>query len=173
MKWVLRGGSSAWREGRALWWWQRREQVLFAATALLTMAGAIGWAAGGDGVATAVWVVAAVVGLAYSTGSVVAAVRHRRPSVDVIAWLALAGSLAVGEAFAGAVVAAPERVREVHGYGVEGVVDGRRVRLGKGGVDRRRDGVGLDAPGPPAGGPRWLAGGVRCGGRCAGRGAAA
>jgi heavy metal translocating P-type ATPase len=88
-----------------MWWWQRREQVLFAATALLTVAGVVGWAAGGDGVAAAAWAGAALVGLAYSTGSVVAAVRRRQPSVDVIAWLALAGALAVGEAFAGAVVA--------------------------------------------------------------------
>jgi len=88
-----------------MWWWQRREQVLFAATALLTLAGIVGWAAGGDEVAAVAWTAAALIGLVYSTGSLVAAVRRRQPSVDVIAWLALAGSLAVGEAFAGAVIA--------------------------------------------------------------------
>lgn len=88
-----------------MWWWQRREQVLFVATGLLTAAGVAGWAAGRDGLATAAWTAATLTGLLYSTASLVAAVRDRRPSVDVIAWLALVGALAVGEAFAGAVVA--------------------------------------------------------------------
>ncbi len=88
-----------------MWWWQRREQVLFVATGVLTAAGIAAWAAGGDPAATVLWAVAGLLGLAYSTGSLVVAVRRRRPSVDVIAWLALAGSLAIGEAFAAAVVA--------------------------------------------------------------------
>jgi heavy metal translocating P-type ATPase len=54
---------------------------------------------------TAVWVAATLIGLAHSTVTLVAAARRRQPSVDVIAWLALAGALVVGEAFAGAVIA--------------------------------------------------------------------
>ncbi|MDG6105942.1 heavy metal translocating P-type ATPase [Dactylosporangium aurantiacum] len=86
-------------------WWRRREQILFLATGVLTVAGVAGWVAGGAGIATAAWTAATVVGLLYSTGSLAVAVRRRQPSVDVIAWLALAGALAVGEVFAGAVVA--------------------------------------------------------------------
>ncbi|GAA3342274.1 heavy metal translocating P-type ATPase [Amorphoplanes nipponensis] len=86
-------------------WWQRREQALFAAVTLLTTAGLAAVAAGARGPAEAAWVTATVLGLVYSTASLIAAVRRREPSVDVIAWLALAGALGVGEAFAGAVIA--------------------------------------------------------------------
>ena len=86
-------------------WWQHREQVLFAATTLLLLAGLVVAATGASDLAYAVWVTATVLGLVYSTASLIAAVRRREPSVDVIAWLALAGAWWVGEAFAGAVIA--------------------------------------------------------------------
>jgi len=86
-------------------WWQRREQVLFAATMSLLVAGLLATAAGAGGTAYAVWVTATLLGLVYSTSALVAAARRREASVDVIAWLALAGALWVGEAFAGAVIA--------------------------------------------------------------------
>ncbi|WP_203723619.1 heavy metal translocating P-type ATPase [Actinoplanes teichomyceticus] len=85
-------------------WW-RRGQVLAVATVLLLAAGTAAWALGAAPVAAVPWVAATLLGLLASTATLVAAVRERRPSVDVIAWLALAGALAVGEAFAGAVVA--------------------------------------------------------------------
>jgi heavy metal translocating P-type ATPase len=79
--------------------------MLFAATMSLLVAGLLAAAAGAGSTAYAVWVTATLLGLAYSTAALVAAARRREPSVDVIAWLALAGALWVGEAFAGAVIA--------------------------------------------------------------------
>ncbi|MCM4081257.1 heavy metal translocating P-type ATPase [Paractinoplanes hotanensis] len=86
-------------------WWKRREQVLFAVTTLLLMVGAVVAIMGATSAANAVWTAATLIGLVYSTASLIAAVRRRQPSVDVIAWLALAGALWVGEAPAGAVIA--------------------------------------------------------------------
>lgn len=84
---------------------QRRAEVLFFATLTLLLAGA-GFAGLRMGsTAAAVWVAATLLGLAYSTASLVSAVRRRQPSVDVIAWLALVGAVWVGEALAGAVIA--------------------------------------------------------------------
>lgn len=50
------------------------------------------------------WLAVTVLGLMQSATSTLIAVRRRRASVDVIALLALAGALVVGEAFAGAVI---------------------------------------------------------------------
>jgi cation transport ATPase len=87
------------------WWAQRREQLLFAVTTLLSLAG-LAFAAGGvRGVADGLWAAASLFGLAYSTMTLIAAARRREASVDVIAWLALAGALWVGEFLAGAVIA--------------------------------------------------------------------
>ena len=79
--------------------------VLFWACTLLLLAGVAAFAVGARPVAVGLWVSATVLGLLYSTVTLADAVRHRRPSVDVIAWLALVGALAVGETFAGAVIA--------------------------------------------------------------------
>jgi heavy metal translocating P-type ATPase len=87
------------------WLWRQREAALFAGSSVLLLAGVAGWLSGADTVATGLWVAATALGLIYSTASLVAAVRRRQPSVDVIAWLALVGALLVGEAFAGAVIA--------------------------------------------------------------------
>jgi heavy metal translocating P-type ATPase len=87
------------------WWRQRREQALFAATTSLLLAGLVAAAVGAPDAATWIWVIATSLGLAYSTASLIAAARRREASVDVIAWLALAGALWVGEALAGAVIA--------------------------------------------------------------------
>jgi len=51
------------------------------------------------------WAAATLLGLSFSAVSMVDAVRRRQPTVDVIAVLALVGALAVGEAFAGAMIA--------------------------------------------------------------------
>ena len=86
------------------WLRQHREIIEFLAGLVLLGLGAVAFAVGDDAVAQAFWVAATVLGLVLSGASMVAAVRRRQPSVDVIALLALAGALAVGEPFAGAVV---------------------------------------------------------------------
>ena len=85
--------------------WQRREQALFTATTLLLLAGLALAAVGAGPAAHGTWVAATLLGLGYSTATLVAAARRREASVDVIAWLALAGALWVGEPLAGAVIA--------------------------------------------------------------------
>ncbi|MGE5830076.1 MAG: heavy metal translocating P-type ATPase [Micromonosporaceae bacterium] len=85
--------------------WFRRDIALFAASSALLLAGVLAIALDARGVAVGSWVAATLLGLGYSTASMVAAIRRRQPSVDVIAWLALVGTLVIGEAFAGAVIA--------------------------------------------------------------------
>jgi heavy metal translocating P-type ATPase len=85
--------------------WSQREAALFATSSVLLLAGLPARLAGATAVATAVWVAATLLGLGYSTASMISAVRRRQPSVDVIAWLALVGALLVGEPFAGAMIA--------------------------------------------------------------------
>ncbi len=83
----------------------RREMLEFLAATALLGCGLVAFAFGWDGVAQGLWTAAAVLGVVISTVSMWAAVRRRQPSVDIIALLALAGALAVGEPFAGAMVA--------------------------------------------------------------------
>jgi P-type E1-E2 ATPase len=85
--------------------WYHREMAVFAVTSALLGGGVVAWLSGAGDTASGVWAAAAVLGLGYSTVSLIEAIRRRVPSVDVIAWLALAGALAVGEAFAGAMIA--------------------------------------------------------------------
>ncbi|GLW36031.1 heavy metal translocating P-type ATPase [Actinoplanes regularis] len=87
------------------WWARRREQLLFALTTLLLLAGIALATSGVRGAADGSWAAAALLGLAYSTVTLIAAARRREASVDVIAWLALAGALWLGEFLAGAVIA--------------------------------------------------------------------
>src|SRR5664280_1299325 len=86
------------------WLREHREILEFATGLVLLGLGVVAFALGDDVLAQAFWVAATVLGLVLSGASMVAAVRRRQPSVDVIALLALAGALAVGEPFAGAVV---------------------------------------------------------------------
>ena len=85
--------------------WDHREAMLFVVSSVLLVAGGLAWLAGIRGAAAGLWVVATLVGLTYSSLALLAAIRRRQPSVDVIAWLALVGALLVGEAFAGAMIA--------------------------------------------------------------------
>ncbi len=59
---------------------------------------------GGADAAEVLWLMGTVVGLVASVAETATAVRRRRPTVDVIALLALVGALVVGEYFAGAVI---------------------------------------------------------------------
>ena len=79
--------------------------MLFVSSTVLLLAGVVAWLAGEDSMAVALWAAATVLGLSFSALSMIDAVRHRQPTVDVIAVLALAGAVAVGELFAGAMIA--------------------------------------------------------------------
>ena len=82
----------------------RRPLVLFVASAMLLAVGAGLWLAGADRAADLTWLAGTALGGLASLATTAAAVRRRRPTVDVIALLALVGAAAVGEYFAGAVV---------------------------------------------------------------------
>ncbi|MEV6932535.1 heavy metal translocating P-type ATPase, partial [Dactylosporangium sp. NPDC051485] len=93
--------SQPWRS----WLWAAREPILFVVATLLLIGGVVAAAAGAGSRASALWTAATLIGLAYSTITIAVALLRRRPSVDVIAWLALAGALLVGQPLAGAVIA--------------------------------------------------------------------
>jgi heavy metal translocating P-type ATPase len=77
---------------------------LFVLSSGLLVVGGIAWLAEAPSLGNASWVAGAVLGLGASMASTAKAIRDRQPSVDVIAVLALAGALAVGEFFAGAMI---------------------------------------------------------------------
>lgn len=68
-------------------------------------AGAVAWFVDQTRISAVTWAVAAGIALVPAVGSVVAGLRERKAGVDVIAVLALVGTVAVGEYLAGAVVA--------------------------------------------------------------------
>ena len=78
--------------------------LFFVASTLLLVGGGVAWLLGATDPAALCWTVGTVLGLVASIAWTVAAVRRRQLSVDVIAVLALAGALAVGEPFAGAMI---------------------------------------------------------------------
>ncbi len=78
--------------------------MLFLASLALLVAGGAAWLLGAARAGEWAWVAGTVLGLVASLVWTVAALRRRQPSVDVIAVLALAGALAVGEPFAGAMI---------------------------------------------------------------------
>lgn len=80
------------------------ELLLFAVSTSLLLAGGTAWLLDAAAVARGLWVAGTVLGLLAALAWVADAVRLRRPTVDVIAVLALAGALFVGEAFAGAMI---------------------------------------------------------------------
>jgi heavy metal translocating P-type ATPase len=86
------------------WWRGRSPAVFFVASALLLAGGGIAAVTGAETVSSVLWVTATVLGLALSLLWTIRSVAERRASVDVIAVLALAGALWVGEEFAGAMV---------------------------------------------------------------------
>ncbi len=83
----------------------RRADIVVLAVAVLGLtAGAVSAVVGADDVANAIWTATTAFGVALSLWSVVGAARERRLGVDLIALLALLGTLVVGEHFAGAVI---------------------------------------------------------------------
>ena len=87
--------------------WVRRwfEPSLLVMTVALLMAGGLAWVAGSSGWADALWAAATIAAVVPALGWVVAAVLRRTLGVDLIAVLALLGTLAVGEYLAGALIA--------------------------------------------------------------------
>ncbi len=86
------------------WLRGRRELLLFVCSSVVLVAGGVAWLVDAIATARGFWVAGTVLGLVASLAWTAAAVRRRQPSVDIIAVLALAGALAVGEHFAGATI---------------------------------------------------------------------
>ena len=82
----------------------RRAVLLFAGSTLLLAAGGLCWLLDTRDLADLLWTVGTAAGLAVALAATAGAVKRHRPTVDVIALLALGGALAVGEYFAGAVI---------------------------------------------------------------------
>ena len=84
------------------WLGRRSAILLLVVTAAGLAGGGLARLAGADGVADVCWLVSAGFGLAYAVWSAVDSVRRGRVGVDLIALLALAGAVAVGELLAAA-----------------------------------------------------------------------
>src|SRR4051794_11973508 len=82
-----------------------RRLTLAAAALAAVLAGIVLYAVGEHAAADAVWSVLTAVILVPLTVDVARSLAHGRLGVDVIALVAMAGALALGEAFAGAVIA--------------------------------------------------------------------
>lgn len=87
-----------------VWLRGNRATLLFVASTALLVLGGVARLAPAPAIADAAWIAGTVLGLVFSAATTVAAVHRRRPSVDVIAALALAGALAVDEPFAGVMI---------------------------------------------------------------------
>ena len=83
---------------------EREDVLFFGMSTLLLVGGGFAWLLGATGPAGLCWMTGTVLGLGASIAWMVSAIRSRHLSVDVIAVMALAGALAVGEPFAGAVI---------------------------------------------------------------------
>ncbi|MDP3972645.1 MAG: heavy metal translocating P-type ATPase, partial [Candidatus Nanopelagicales bacterium] len=83
-----------------------RGQILFLLITLIGLGIGLGASAGAqDAVANVVWTAVTLLGLGAALRWMWLALRERRPSVDIIAVLALVGSLIISEPLAGAVIA--------------------------------------------------------------------
>lgn len=83
---------------------ERKELLLFVSGTLLLLGGGVLWALDLTRAADLGWRAGAAIGFVASLAWTAAAIRRRQPTVDVIAVLALAGALAVDEAFAGSMI---------------------------------------------------------------------
>src|SRR5262252_10707561 len=78
--------------------------MLLALTASGLAAGLLLWLAGANSARDAIWAAVGICGAGYALWAMGEALRHHRVGVDVIALLAVAGALAVGELLAAAVI---------------------------------------------------------------------
>lgn len=83
----------------------RLEPVLLTVTAAALAAGGAAWLAGADGLADLLWGLGTVSAVVPAVVWVLAALRRGHAGVDLIAVLALGGTLAVGEYLAGSLIA--------------------------------------------------------------------
>ncbi|MFE0515620.1 heavy metal translocating P-type ATPase, partial [Streptomyces sp. NPDC058964] len=83
----------------------RLEPTLLAVTAAALTSGGAAWLAGNEPLADLLWALGTLVAVPPAVGWVVAALRHGRAGVDLIAVLALGGTLAVHEYLAGVLIA--------------------------------------------------------------------
>ncbi|MBO8191224.1 heavy metal translocating P-type ATPase [Streptomyces oryzae] len=83
----------------------RTEQVLLAVTAAALAAGGAAWLVGADRIADLCWGLGTGAAIGPAVGWVVSALRQHHAGVDLIAVLALGGTLAVGEYLAGVLIA--------------------------------------------------------------------
>ena len=86
------------------WLCRRSALALLLATLSGLAAGGLAGLAGASMVQGAAWMASAACGLGYAIWSALESLRHGRVGVDVIALLALAGAVAVGELLAAAVI---------------------------------------------------------------------
>ncbi len=77
---------------------RHHELVVLALSVILLAGGAVAWWSGAEAVADGLWVAGTVLGLVFALLAMGEALRDRRPTVDVIAVLALAGALCGGRA---------------------------------------------------------------------------
>ncbi len=82
----------------------RKETLLFSVSTVLLLAGGMAWLLDAGTQARTLWLLGTGLGLIFSIGWTVSAIRRHQLSVDVIAVLALAGAIAVDEPFAGAMI---------------------------------------------------------------------
>src|SRR5665811_2555947 len=113
---------------------ENKETLLFATSTALILLGGVAWLAKAETPADVLWTIGTVLGLAFSAVTTAAAVIRRRPSVDIIAVLALAGAIAVGEPFAGAMIT----VMLASGQLLEARAAARARRHAPPGADRSR-----------------------------------
>ncbi|NUR85140.1 MAG: HAD-IC family P-type ATPase, partial [Nonomuraea sp.] len=85
--------------------WRSLEPVLLGVTAAALAAGGIAWLAGARTLADVCWTLGTVAAIVPAVAWVLGALRRGRAGVDLIAVLALAGTLATGEYLAGALIA--------------------------------------------------------------------
>lgn len=83
----------------------RTEPLLLLATGAALASGGAAWLAGAETAATLCWVAGTIAGLVPALAWVISALLRGRTGVDLIAVLALGGTLAVGEYLAGALIA--------------------------------------------------------------------
>ena len=91
------------------WLGANKERALFVSSTVLLLAGGAAWLLSASTLATVLWIVGTALGLVFSVGWMVGAIRRGQLSVDVIAVLALAGagpSARAGPSIASCVTAA-------------------------------------------------------------------